>query len=228
MAQFLKKHSLLDFQKFIESVYSLPDDRLFSLWDLLSHQERFTMRALKGIRKNNRKKLELNLLIAFSWLMSVANRLHIIVEDAVWRRFPMQCSYCGALPCACKKIKPKQRVKIIRKNSMRPKTLSQFQEMFSRIYPPSSRTLSDAGVHLAEEMGELSEAVLCFLGEHKHKQFVDLQNELADFVSCIFGVANSANIDMANGLSKMFYKNCHVCHKAPCECSFSLIAKFSS
>lgn len=228
MLKFSSKNSLSQFQNFINEVYSLPDDRLFSLSDLLSNQERFTMRALKGIRKGDKNKLKNNLLIAFSWLMAITNRFHINAEKAVWWRFPMVCSYCGKRPCSCKKIGLFKRVKIIRKKTLKPKNLSDFQKMFSLIYPPTSRTLTHAGVHLAEETGELSEAIHCFLGEHKMKQFEEIKNEIADVISCFFGVANSAKIDIAKEFGKMYYKNCHVCHKVPCVCNFSFVAKFKT
>mgnify|MGYP001613986278 CR=1 FL=1 len=226
--KFLNNQKLSVFQKLINDIYGLPDNRLFSLSNLLSNQQRFTMRALKGIRKNDREKLKYNLLIAFSWLMAVGNRLHIDVEEVLWRRFPMICSYCGNRPCICKKTKPDKRKVIKRKDASRPKTLSGFQNMFRMIYPPESRTLEHAGVHLAEEMGEVSEAIYVFSGEHKNNQFENIQSEISDYISCIFGVANSANIDMADELAKLYKRNCHVCHSSPCECKFSYISKFKS
>jgi len=228
MAKFSQKESLLHFQNFINTVYNLIDDRLFSLSDLLSNQERFTMRALKGIRKGDRKKLKINLLIALSWLMAIANRFHINVEGAVWRRFPFACSYCGKAPCVCKRIRPLKRIKIVKEKSLQPKNLSDFQKMLSLVYPATSRNLFESGIHLAEEMGELSEAIHAFLGEHKNKQFENIEEEIADFVSCLFGVANSAKIDVAKELSRMYYNNCHVCHKAPCVCKFSFVAEFKT
>lgn len=225
MFKFLASQSVSDFQKFIQDVYGLPDDRLFSLSDLVSNQERFTMRALKGIRKGDKEKLKLNLLIAFSWVFAIANRLKINVENNIWKRFPYVCSYCGKASCLCKKIKFLKRAKIIVRNNLKPKDLAGFQKMFEKIYPASTRNLVFAGVHLAEEMGELSESIHSFLGEHKQVQFVSIKEELADFISCIFGVANSAKIDMAKELEKMYCKNCHVCHNAPCSCKFSFVAK---
>jgi len=228
MARFSSKESLSQFQNFIGEIYNLPDDRLFSLSDLVSNQERFTMRALKGIRKVDKKKIIKNLLIAFSWLMAITNRLHIDAEKEVWRRFPFICSYCGECPCSCKKIKPKKRKKIISKKSQKPKNLIEIQKMFYFIYPPNSRTLADAGVHLAEEMGELSESIHFFLGEHKNKRFESVKNEIADYISCLFGVANSAKIDIVKELAKIYYNNCHVCHQSPCVCNFSFVADFKS
>jgi NTP pyrophosphatase (non-canonical NTP hydrolase) len=228
MYKFSSKESLFDFQSLINDIYSLPDDRLFSLWDLVSNQERFTMRALKGIRKGDLKKIKLNLLIAFSWIMAVANRLKINTEDITWSRFPFRCSYCGENPCVCKKIKNSKKAYFKRKIDLKPGSMVGFQKMFASVYPSSERDLFVAGIHLAEEMGELSEAVHRFLGEHKKNLFREIEVEIADYISCVFGVANSANIQIAKELEKMYWKNCHVCHKLPCDCNFSSVGKFKS
>ena len=87
MAALTAKNSLHDFQELIKKVYAVSDDRLFSVSDLISNQERFTMRALKGIRKGDINKLTTNLVLSFSWLVAVANRLHLDLEDCVWKRF---------------------------------------------------------------------------------------------------------------------------------------------
>lgn len=228
MVKFGRNKSLSQFQDLVSQIYGLPDDRLFSLWDLISNQERFTMRALKGIRKGKIRKIRANLLIAFSWLMAVANRLHINADKATWNRFPARCSYCGQAPCGCRKNKANKKAKFFRDISSRPGTLAGYQKMFRFIYPPESRSLFEAGVHLAEEMGELSETIHCYLGEHKKMQFRQIEIEIADYISCIFGVANSAKINVARELEKFYWKNCHDCHKLPCECNFTTVAKFKS
>lgn len=228
MAAFKKTGTLTDLQGFVQTVYGLPDDRLYSLWDLLTHTQRFTMRALKGIRKGNVEKLKTNLLIAFSWLLAIANRLHINVEDQVWERFPMRCSYCGKLPCACKALKASSRARFKRDNTLRPHGLAAFQKMFNDIYPAAGRTLPDAGVHLAEEAGEVSEAIHNYLGQHLESQFEEVKLEVADFASCIFGVANSARIDLSKEFSALYTNNCHVCHKAPCTCKFATVSKLKT
>lgn len=228
MASFSEHDSLTNFQDFIATVYAEPDDRLYSIWDILTQQQRFTMRALKGIRKSDVNKVKTNLLIAFSWLMAITNRLHIKLEPEVWQRFPYLCSYCGQKPCACKVVKPLERLKVKIDNTKCPLTLGDFQIMFQAVYPAETRTLADAGVHLAEEMGEVSEAIHNYLGQHLSRQFDDVRLEIADYVSCIFGVANSANIDVGKELAELFQDNCHVCHKAPCECRFADVAQLKS
>lgn len=228
MASFKKSGTIKDFQKFIATVYALPDDRLYSIWDLLTHEQRFSMRALKGIRKNDIEKIKKNILIALSWLMAIANRLHIDVEDEVWARFPRRCSYCGKIPCACKTIKASARARFKRDNMLRPHGLGAFQNMFAEIYSPEGRTLAEAGVHLAEEVGEVSEAIHNFFGQHQQNQFEEVKLEIADLVSCIFGVANSARINIAKELEDMYVNNCHVCHEAPCVCGFSEVSKLKT
>ncbi len=225
---FSANQSIAEFQKMIENIYALPDDRLFSIHDILSNLERFTMRAIKGIRKGKREKIINNLLISFSWLGALSNRFHIDLEKAVWTRFPFVCSYCGKSPCVCKKEKIAKRVKLTKKTANKPVSIAEFQMMFRSIYPPETRDLADSGIHLAEETGEVSESVNVFLGEHKANQFEKITQEMADWVSCLFGVANSAKINISKELVKMFANNCHVCHQAPCVCKFEFVYKFRS
>lgn len=225
---FKKNNSIAQFQELMRRTYSVQDDRYYSLWDLLINQERFAMRALKGIRKKDRKKLKANLSIALSWMMTIASRLHVDVEKITWKRFPFACSYCKSVPCICAKKKSFRKVSFGRKPSKKPETLADFQEMFFLIYPPKGRTLEKAGIHLAEEIGELSEAVMCYFGEHKKRQFEQIEIEIADYVSCVFGIANSAEISLADELAKIFFHGCQVCHKVPCECNFSFVGKYSS
>ena len=220
--------TIKEYQQFVKDVYGLPNDRYFSLQDMLANVERFMMRSLKGIRKNDNEKLKLNLIVSLSWFMSIMNQLHIDIEEEVWKRFPYMCSYCASCPCVCKAQKIQTRQKVTADESRRPKTMGEFQKMFADIYPASSRTLDYAGVHLAEEMGEITESILNYRGNHDDKDFQNIILESADLISCIMGVFNSLQIDLAQELSVMFKENCHVCKKAPCVCSFIDIIGFKS
>ncbi len=225
---FTKQKSIRRFQELNEIIYGLPNDRFFSMSDLIVNHVRFSMRALKGIRKKNKRKLTLNLLISFSFVMAVCNLLHLDCEDIVWNRFPLKCSYCGNCPCTCKIDKTKRRVKLIKHHASRPGTLSGFQKMFQDIYPSDGRTLVEAGIHMAEETGEVFESLKFFRDAGKDKQFNLVSDELADWVSCMFGVANSAKIDVATELEKLFADGCHVCHKVPCTCKISFVISYQS
>ncbi len=220
--------TIKEFQDFVLQVYGASNDRDFNTPDMLTNMQRFTMRGIKGIRKNDVGKVGLNLLIAQSWFVSLMNRFHINLQEAVWKRFPYVCSYCANCPCVCKIQKIKTRKKIAPNRAKEPKTLQAFQQMFLSIYPPNTRTIEHAGIHLAEELGELSEAVWAYQGARDQKAFTGIVSEAADFFSCSMGVFNSFDISLAKELALLFPNNCHVCHKAPCECPYSFIATFKS
>ena len=228
MASVKQDTTIREYQAFVEGVYGKSNDRFFTLWDMVSNFERFMTRSLKGIRKNNSEKTKINLLITLSWFMSTMNQLHIDLEDKVWKRFPYLCSYCGTCPCSCKKEKLTKRRKIIREGKMKPRTLEEYQNMFEKIYPSKKRTVEHAGIHLAEEAGEFSEALLTYYGGHRNIDFKNLEIEAADFFSCLMTLSNSLKINLAKELSKIFSKNCHVCKNAPCTCSFRSITTFKS
>lgn len=228
MAAVKENSTITQYQDFVNEVYGLPNDRHFGTWDMLSNVERFLMRGLKGIRKNNADKATLNFMISLSWFMSFMNRLRVNIEKETWERFPYLCSYCGSCPCVCKENKVENRQKVEIDENRRPKTISEFQKMFEKIYPASKRTLEHAGIHLAEEMGELSETILAYRGARDNVDFDQVELEAADLMSCFFGVFNSMKVDLAKELASHFSDNCHVCHKAPCECSFEGVLTFKS
>ncbi|XOB42136.1 MAG: MazG-like family protein [Candidatus Nealsonbacteria bacterium] len=227
MASVKQNTTIKEYQSFVKEVYGLSNDRYFSLWNMVSNVERFMMRGLKGIRKNDKEKTKINLLIAFSWFMSTMNQLHIDIENQTWKRFPYLCSYCGSCPCSCKEKNIKKRKSISIDESKKPKTLEEFQNMFNKIYPADKRIIERAGIHLAEEAGEFSEALLTYRGGHKDEDFKNLELEAADFFSCALSVFNSLRISVAKELSIMFSNNCHVCKNAPCTCSFKDITDFN-
>jgi NTP pyrophosphatase (non-canonical NTP hydrolase) len=220
--------TITQLQSFIKDVYGVHNDRNFSTWEMISNVERFVMRAMKGVRKGDTDKIRYNLLISLGWFASLTNRMHIDLNDAVWKRFPHLCSYCASCPCSCKDVKDDMRENVPIDESKRPLTLSDFQKMFEHVYPSGERTLNHAGVHLAEEIGEFSESLLMYRGEHKNGHFEDVILEAADFFSHYFTMFNSMKMNLAEELSKMFSDNCHVCKKASCECEFSSIMKFKS
>ena len=228
MPSITKNSTLKEYQQFVQTVYGLPNDLHFELQDLLNNVQRFATRGLKGIRKKNQEKCLTNLLITSSFFMSTLNRLHIDIEDELWHRFPYICSYCARQPCQCKDSKPAQRKAITPDKAKKPNTIADFHIMFEKIYPSASRTLEHAGVHMAEEVGELVEAFLAYRGEHTKIHFNNVTLEAADLLSCFFGVLNSLSIQLNDALSDFYTNNCHVCHHAPCSCEYRFVINFKS
>jgi NTP pyrophosphatase (non-canonical NTP hydrolase) len=228
MASLNPASTIAEYSSFVDAVYGIPNDRAYTHWDLLTQIQRFTMRAIKGIRKGDRKKVEINIMITFSWFTSLMNRLHISISDIVWERFPYLCSYCGEAPCNCRAEKVEVRRKIVPDGSRKPQTIAEFQLMFNKVYPADRRDVKDAGIHLAEESGELSEAVQYYMGDRSEAHLDEVKLEAADFFSCLMGVLNSEGIDLAAILAKEFPNNCHVCHNAPCTCTYGSVSKYKS
>lgn len=224
-----QESSLSDYQTFIKEVYGFNNERFFGQRDMLTNLQRFIMRGLKGIRKGDEKKTALNLVVALGWFMSLMNRLHIDTEKELWTRFPGKCSYCGGKPCLCGEIRPEKRQAVEGDEAKRPRTLRAFQEMFETIYPAEKRSLEKAGIHLAEEMGELAESILVYGARGRSDdEFRNVELEAADLLSCFLAVFNSLNIDLATLLTAHFSENCHVCKQLPCACSFNSIMNFKS
>ena len=228
MASITKNSSLRDLQDFVNQVYGPGNRKHFIVEEMLTNISRFSMRGLKGVRKNDTEKTALNLVIAMSWYTSLMSQICIDIEDIVWKRFPYLCSYCGECPCACKSKRVKKRVELKANKHLKPKTIHEVQAMFNDIYPAKSRTLEHASIHMAEEVGELSEAVLRFRGHHREEDFEQVKLEAADLYSCFMGVFNSLNFDYHKELMKDFYKGCHVCHQTPCVCKYDFVINFRS
>ncbi|MDO8633340.1 MAG: MazG-like family protein [Candidatus Wildermuthbacteria bacterium] len=228
MAQVKPNTTIQEYQDFVQEVYGIPNDRYYDTSSMLTNIQRFVMRGIKGIRKNDNNKITLNLLIAQSWFMSLMNRFHIPLQEAIWNRFPYLCSYCGSLPCVCKAQKVNARKHITPNATNIPGTYEGFQAMFMKIYPPSTRSIEHAGIHLSEELGELSEAVLKYQGTRDEKSLAEITAEAADFFSCLMGVFNSLTFPTAKELAVLFSNNCHACKKAPCECTHAFVTEFES
>ncbi len=226
MPTILADTSIQQFQLFIKEVYALQNDRYFDIAEMLNNIQRFAMRGLKGIRKGDAGKTKKNLMISFSWFIATLNRLHINLENEVWRRFPNLCSYCGSRPCSCKAQRLDQRQDVPIDNTQQPRTLIEYQKMFHDIYPPSTRTLEHAGVHLAEETGEFTEALLAYRGERTDADFQEVMLEAADYFSCLMGVFNSLGINFSEELARFYNNNCHVCYQSPCLCSYTTIKRY--
>src|SRR3989338_8601085 len=75
MAQVTPNTTIQEYQDFVREVYSVPNDRYYDTSNMLTNIQRFVMRWIKGIRKNDNNKITHNLLIAQSWFMSLMNQL---------------------------------------------------------------------------------------------------------------------------------------------------------
>jgi len=56
-----------------------------------------------GLRMGEREAIEEEIADIIAWTCSLANLCGIEVEEALERKYPGMCRYCGKLPCECRK-----------------------------------------------------------------------------------------------------------------------------
>lgn len=90
-----------EFQKMIKEIYYEKDkkrgiDGTFR-WMIEEIGE-----LARGIKKNDRKKLEEEIADIFAWFVSIANLLNIDVEKCIKEKYLKFCPRCKKAPCKCK------------------------------------------------------------------------------------------------------------------------------
>jgi NTP pyrophosphatase (non-canonical NTP hydrolase) len=209
--------SLKCFQERNDALYRIPNDRYYSAEKIFMRLHRHITHILKAVRKNRYMHIEYNLCMAFSWALAMFNRYHIDLATEMWRRFPGRCPYCWTAPCGCKERRRKRRKFSGRPNVAVPVSIRAWQKMFAKIYP---NVVLESAIHLAEEAGEVNEALQVYMVECDDASFRRVIEELVDVVTHIFGVANCMKLDLAHWISGYFSGGCPRCRKAPCDCGF--------
>lgn len=209
--------SLEIFQGLNWKIYQVNDDRhCGSAFDIISYLHRDITRILKAVRKEKHEGLGKRICVTISWAFAVASRFHINVADEAWKRFPGCCPYCKGASCVCKeRASSRQTVTAARD---RPISLRDWQAMFAAIYP--NNKLQDSVMHLAEEIGELSEAVRNFFAVHSDDSFSNISEEIVDIFANILGVANCLDFDVAALLADYYKDGCPKCHQSSCKCGY--------
>lgn len=206
--------SLQAFQELNKEIYRRTNDRNFDDWALFCYVLRHVTRGLKNVRKKDHKTTQWHLCMALSWSLGLFNRLHVNLASRMWKAFPGHCPYCLTAPCSCSERR-QERLPPKEPSCQEPKSICQWQEMFARIYPG---TLQESAIHLAEETGEVGEALRNFLATHRKAWFEKTVEEMIDLVTNIFAVANRLNIDLAGGMAHSFEGGCPGCLHQSCRC----------
>ncbi len=201
-----------------KEIYEVQNDRNFETSRMVSRLHRYVTLLLKAVRKDKLQSAGYHLAMSLSWSLALANRFHINLEWELWNRFPAVCPYCGTQPCLCRE-RPDDRKAIERNSEFMPGNLPGFQKMLADIYP--NNTLKDSVIHLAEEAGELDEAVEHFLGTHEPRLFEEIVVELVDTVANLLAVATCLNLSLASEMAKLFVNGCPKCRQIPCGCGFT-------
>lgn len=209
--------SLAEFQANNSNIYQVTNDRNYSREEMFSRLHRHITHVLKAVRKEEHDPVMYHLCMALSWALAMLNRFHIDLKDDMWKRFPGICPYCSEAPCCCSQ-RPKERQKLTGKfRGIQPVSLRDWQQMFAEVYP---NVVLVSAMHLAEEAGEVDEALQAHSATHQEDWFWKVVEELVDVITNIFGVANCLKLDLATGMASYFADGCPKCHCSSCECGY--------
>lgn len=209
--------SLAAFQENNNNIYLVTNDRNYSIEKISARLHRHITQVLKAVRKEKYDNIAYHLCMSLSWSFAAFNRFHINLAEDMWKRFPGLCPYCLEAPCCCKQ-RPRERQKLGGKyRGKQPVLLRDWQQMFAGIYP---NVVLVSAIHLAEEAGEVDEALQAYSATHQEDWFWKAVEEFVDVVTNIFGVANCLNLDLAARMAEYFSNGCPKCHHSPCECGF--------
>ncbi|MDR0890447.1 MAG: hypothetical protein LBM28_07405 [Oscillospiraceae bacterium] len=194
--------------------------------------------CMQHLNKGDDYKLAREIPKVFSWFCSLIYKSElnrqISFDDIVWNKYPLICPYCKMNPCMCRGKRSALNTDELvdyRKNNAdkRPKTLSDWQNMFANLYPRDVQGyhMSSNINHLIEELGEISEAY--------RLRFFSIDNlyfELSDAFTWIIGIANlldaKAQADSLHGITRFrldhevyskFPGICQKCGSHICLCS---------
>lgn len=199
-------------------IYGIPDDRLYSIEDLLYGLQKFLFRYLEENEKHNKKETIKNLNIALAWFLSLVNRYHLDLEQDLWTRYSYKCPFCLDIPCNCQKIKLSQAKKTGRPASRKPQKLKEWQKMLAKIY--SDQNIEEINIKCLRSYEELNYTFRHFLHKKEKKYLQEIKIRTVDFFVLIIRLYNFLQKDLALQFQTMFHQGCYVCHKTPCECLF--------
>jgi len=94
--------------------------------------------------------------------------------------------------------------------------------MFWEIYP---NIIQNSAIHLAEEAGEVDEAIRNHIATHNILWFQKIKEELVDTITNIFAVASCLHINMADEMTEYFVNGCPGCKTLLCECGYVTVDK---
>lgn len=172
---------------------------------------------------------------AIAWWFALCGKVGVkSVSSMLWGKFPFACPYCHKVPhdndeCKVRKAASRgpdweslQRIgatKIARK----PKTIADWQQMFAQIYPSSTtEDYAKTFAKLAEEVGELAEAVRVFPTAPGY-----FLSEAADVFAWLMKLNNMVEDNvpkqqrghaLQRTLANAYPSRCRDCNSAVCAC----------
>lgn len=228
-----------DYIEKIINIYEPIKNNERDFYQILARLVESIAKCSQYVNKSNEVEISKQLPTLFAWYSSLIGKAisnDIRLSEILWRKYPNCCPYCLKQPCICPRNKKslndnsKELQELSKSNSsIKPETFQDWQEMFAKIYPrnPQGYDQKSNFIHLIEEVGEVAEA---YRLKYFHPD--NLNNELADVMTWIFGIANLIDAKAQDdpksyGFSKYvleekvqekYINGCPSCESETCKC----------
>jgi pyrimidine deaminase RibD-like protein/NTP pyrophosphatase (non-canonical NTP hydrolase) len=172
---------------------------------------------------------------AMAWWLALCGKAGVkSVTKMLWGKFPSVCPYCQRErhdfdECMTRKAKSRgpdwSELANIGKRAMdkQPRTIAQWQRMFADIYPPSStEDYAKTFAKLAEEIGELAEALRVFRAAPGY--FLSEASDVFAWLMKLNNLVEAATPKNERGLvlqktmATSYPARCRDCNSAVCSC----------
>lgn len=172
---------------------------------------------------------------AVAWWLALCGQVGIAsASRLLWNKFPGVCPYCRVKPhdedeCTQRKMQSRGpdwiELRRVGENNIRnqPQRLSEWQQMFSAIYPPvSTEGYTKTFAKLTEEMGELAEAIRVFSAEPGY-----FLSEAADVFAWLMKLNNlveaklprsERGLLLESAMADSYPARCRDCNSGVCSC----------
>ena len=232
MSLFSKSETIREFQHKFNVAYpnsDLSEDYIFAY---LSRTVSYLCKSLSQEGDSINAFIETT-----SWLMSLANKFEVDLQESLLKRYPGVCHYCISIPCICHKTgkQPKSSLPLFKvaeelearyrySAAIETVSLDWMSELIESIYPNNEIIWRSAGpwrhlMKMQEEVGEIHEAYTGYLSGRKSKS--ELSNEFADAFGWVLAAwaISHKGISLSDSLKDYYIKGCPVCLKEVCVCA---------
>jgi len=191
-------------------------------------------RIAENIKEGNEDKCEQYIGSLFAWVFALANVADFRLDDAIWKKYPGYCPYCGleencrdAWWTSVQMRKGKHPKKKKKQIGSKPKNLESWLKTWNKIYGSKIRVAIPLHDIMHKLYEELTEVLQEFDKMSKNESATrGVREEVPDFFSWLFDLIIKLRhyrfIDRDRNIAEILYKKfpnvCHWCKKAVCEC----------
>lgn len=231
----VKPESIDEFQDYLENLYEDANENKSAEY-LFSYLFR-NMAYLSRVIGEDNGDSKINFIKSISWLLTLASKFGVSLEESFVKKYPGICPYCLTKPCNCAETgkKPVEYIpeykaveelefKFDLARRQEPKlSMDMAVKTINSLYPSNKQIWRATGpkhqfYRILEELGEVHEAYTSFLNGRKNLESVS--DELADVFAWTLSVWENthSSYSLNDAIIDYYYEGCPVCRLSKCEC----------